>query len=120
MRAKSTSPPQPVVAYPALIGRILAHQRESQGIKQGDLAASLGLSQSAYSRLESGESVLNISQLRNIAGRLGVHPSAVLTWAEQYEAQLRLQGVEIVAEKQGNSAAIVIGLGLLAALLMSR
>jgi transcriptional regulator with XRE-family HTH domain len=119
MSAKSSSPPQPVVTYPSLVGKVLAQQRESRGIKQGDLAAALGLSQSAYSRLESGESVLNLSQLRNVAAHLGLQPDVVLKWAGQYEAQLRQQGVEIVVEKQDNSAAIVIGLGLLAALLMS-
>lgn len=120
MKAKSSTPPTPVVAYPALVGQILAHHREFRNIKQGELAAFLSMSQSAYSRLESGDSVLNLTQLRNIAERLGVQPSAVLTLAEQYEAQLRRQGVQIVAEKQDNSAAIVIGLALLAALLMSR
>lgn len=118
MKAKSSPPPQPVVTYPALVGKILAREREARGIKQGDLAAALGLSQSAYSRLESGDSVLNLSQLRNIAARLGLQPTLILKWADQYELQLRQQGVEIVSEKQDNSAAIVIGLGLLAALLM--
>lgn len=120
MKAKSSPPPKPIVTYPALVGKILAQQREARGIKQGDLATALGLSQSAYSRLESGDSVLNLSQLRNVAARLGLQPTLILKWADQYEAQLRQQGVEIVSEKQDNSAAIVIGLGLLAALLMGR
>jgi transcriptional regulator with XRE-family HTH domain len=118
MKAQSSPPPKPVVTYPSLVGRILAQQREARGIKQGDLAARLGLSQSAYSRLESGESVLNLSQLRNVATQLGLQPSQILKWADQYEAQLRQQGVDVVAEKQDHTAAIAIGLGLLAALLL--
>ncbi|WP_424191190.1 helix-turn-helix domain-containing protein [Ampullimonas aquatilis] len=119
MKAKSTPQPlKPVVTYPSLVGRILAQQREARGIKQGELAAQLGLSQSAYSRLESGESVLNLSQLRNVAAQLGLQPSQVLKWADQYEAQLRQQGVDVVAEKQDHTAAIAIGFGLLAALLL--
>lgn len=89
-------------------------------IKQGDLAKALGLSQSAYSRLESGDSVLNLSQLRNVAKWLGKQPSEVLQMADQYEAQLRLQGVDVISEKQNDTAAIAIGLGLLAALFLSK
>lgn len=120
MNTKSSPSPRPVVAYPSLVGKVVAHHREYRGIKQSDLAAVLGLSQSAYSRLEAGESVLNLSQLRKIAEHFDVPTAQVLSWADQYEVQLRQQGVQIVAEKQDNSAAIVIGLGLLAALLMSR
>ena len=118
MRTKSSPPPKPIVTYPALVGRILAQQREARGIKQGALATALGMSQSAYSRLESGDSVLNLSQLRGVAAQLGLQPAQVLKWADQYEAQLRQQGVDVISEKQDNSAAIAVGLGLLAALLM--
>jgi transcriptional regulator with XRE-family HTH domain len=119
MQAKSTPPQKPLVTYPALVGKILAQQREARGIKQGDLAATLGLSQSAYSRLESGDSVLNLSQLRNAAIQLGLHPAQVLQWADEYAARLQQQGVDVISEKPDNPAAIAIGLGLLAALLMS-
>lgn len=119
MQKKSTPPPRPLVTYPALVGKILAQQREARGVKQGDLAAAIGLSQSAYSRLESGESILNLAQLRNAAMQLGLNPSQVIHWADTYEAQLRQQGVEVLSEKPDNPAAIAIGLGLLAALLMS-
>lgn len=118
MQSKSTVPPKPLVTYPALVGKILAQQREARGIKQGDFAAAIGLSQSAYSRLEAGESVLNLSQIRNAAMKLGLAPFQILHWADQYEAQLREQGVEVLSEKPDNAAALAIGLGLLAALLM--
>lgn len=120
MRQKSSTAPKPIVTYPTLVGRILAHQREAKGIKQGDLARALGLSQSAYSRLESGESVLNLSQLRNVAAQFGLQPNQVLQLANKYESQLRQHGVDVVSDKQDNAAAMAIGLGLLAALLLSR
>lgn len=70
------------LATPNAPGRqILAQQREARGIKQGDFAASIGISQSAYSRLEAGESVLNLSQIRNAAMQLGVSPFEILHWA---------------------------------------
>lgn len=116
---KSTPSQRPVVTYPSLVGQILARAREAQGIKQGALATALGLSQSAYSRLESGDSVLNVSQLRTIATQLGSSSGQILQQADQYETQLRQQGVDVVSEKQANPAAIAVGLGLLAALLLS-
>lgn len=83
------------------------------------MAEALGLSPSAYSRLESGDSVMNVAQLRNAAARVGLQTSQVLAIADQYASRLRQQGVEVVSEKQDRSAAIAVGLGLLAALLMS-
>lgn len=118
MQTASTPPPQPVVAYPALVGRLLVQRREQLGLKQGALAEAIGLSQSAYSRLESGDSVLNLSQLRNVCSHLGLSPAQLLHAADRYEAQLRRQGVDVVAEKPSNPAAVAIGLGLLAAMFL--
>ena len=119
MQSKSTPKTIPAVAYSSLVGKILAQQREAKGLKQGDLAGVLGLSQSAYSRLESGDSVLNVSQLRNACGHLKIRPSLVLGLADEYESELRRQGVKIILEKPTDPAAIAIGLGLLAALLLN-
>ena len=77
------------------------------------------MSQSAYSRLESGDSVVNLAQLHVIAPRLGMSPSEVLNSADQYAARLRHQGVDVVSEKPSNPAAVAIGLGLLVALLLA-
>ena len=118
MQKKSTPQIQPVVTYPALVGRLIVQRREQIGLKQGQVATALGISQSAYSRLESGDSILNLSQLRNVCAQLGIGPARLLQEAEQCELQLRSQGVNVVAEKSINPAAIAIGLGLLAALLL--
>lgn len=120
MQPKSSIPPQGVVAYPTLVGKVLAQRRQSLGIKQSDLAAALKMSQSAYSRLESGDSVVNLAQLHIIASQLRTLPSEVLKSADQYGARLRQQGVDVVSEKPINPAAVAIGLGLLAALLLAR
>jgi transcriptional regulator with XRE-family HTH domain len=93
--------------------------REHQGLKQGDFAAKVGLSQSAYSRLEKGDSVLNLSQLHKICAELHVTPGSVLEKADRLEQQLKAQGVEVKHEKPDDQAALLVGLGLLAALLLS-
>jgi transcriptional regulator with XRE-family HTH domain len=83
------------------------------------MASAIGLSQSAFSRLEAGESVLNLSQLRNVAAHLKMRPAELLKLADRYEELLRQQGVDVISEKQDESAAIVLGLGLLGALLLA-
>lgn len=118
MQDRSNPTARPVVAYPALVGKLLVRRREQLGMKQGDVAASIGLSQPAYSRLESGDSVLNLTQLRKVCATLGVSPAQLLHAADDYEQRLRQQGVDVVAEKPTNPAAIAIGLGLLAAIML--
>lgn len=117
---RMSSPGQaPTVAYSALVGRLLSQRREQIGMKQGELAAAMGLSQSAYSRWESGESVLNLAQLRGVCERLGVKPAQVLQRADWYETQLGRQGVRVLAEKPTDPVSIAIGLGLLAAVFLT-
>lgn len=111
--------PEGALAYPAVVGQILASIREGRGQKQGDVAARVGLSQSAYSRLEKGDSVMNLAQLHKVCAELGESPSAVLHRADNIEKQLKAQGVQVLPEKPDNAAAALVGLGLLAALLLS-
>jgi transcriptional regulator with XRE-family HTH domain len=111
--------PEGALAYPAVVGRVLARIREQRGEKQGDIAAKVGLSQSAYSRLEKGDSVMNLAQLHSVCAVLGQTPGAVLQQADALEQQLKAQGVQVSHDKPDDAAALVIGLGLLAALLMS-
>lgn len=116
----SRAAPKPLITYPALVGKVIAHTREQLGVKQGEFAQRLGSSQSAYSKLESGDSVFNLTQLHRICEKLGIQPSALLKRADEYEKQLRKSGVEIVSSKEDNTAAILIGIAFLGALLLGR
>lgn len=118
-RSSTVDRPEGALAYPAVVGQILASIREQRGEKQGDIAARVGLSQSAYSRLEKGDSVMNLAQLHKVAAELQTTPSAVLQRADAIQMQLKAQGVEVLPEKPDNAAAALVGLGLLAALLLS-
>lgn len=119
MHKKSSILPSGIVTYPTLVGKVLEQQRRRLGIKQSNLAAALKMSQSAYSRLESGDSVVNLAQLHIIAPQLKMLPSEVLKSADQYAKDLLQQGVHVVSEKQSNQAAVAIGLALLVALLLA-
>lgn len=110
---------QGVVPYSVVVGRVLQQRRTQLGLHQNNLAAALGITQSAYSRLESGDTALSLTQLRIAAAVLQAPASAILASAEQYSNYLQLQGVQITDEKKDNSAAVLIGLGLLAAAMVA-
>lgn len=119
MRSLSTpAMPQPEVPYTALLGQLLKHHRlnRPRPVDQQSMATALGLSQSAYSRLESGDTNITAWQLRVCAQQLGVSPSQLLLQVEQHERMLEAQGVTVVAEKKTNPTAALIGLALLTAL----
>lgn len=103
--------------YSALWGQVIKAERLRQGIDQGRIATELGLSQSAYSRLESGDSTMSVWQMHECARLLGLPVAQLLQRVDQYQVQLTMQGVAIVAEKRTNPAAALIGLAILAALL---
>lgn len=54
------------------LGQRIAAARSRRGLSQGDLAESVGLSQSAISRIESGERSIDSLELAKIAKQLGV------------------------------------------------
>lgn len=118
-RSSTVDRPEGALAYPAVVGKILASVRDRRGEKQGDFAARVGLSQSAYSRLEKGDSVMNLAQLHKVCAELQVTPGEVLNRADQIEQQLKAQGVEVQHEKPDDQAALLVGLALLAALFLS-
>ncbi len=113
----SNTSPKGVVPYTSIVGKLLQQQREARGILQTTVAEAVGLSQSAYSRLEKGESAMSITQLRQISQVIGAQPNSILAEAEKHATALKRRGVEVTEEKPNNTAALLIGLGILLALL---
>lgn len=114
------SPPslvQPTITYGALIGKIVLHHRKLRGIDQAAVAAALGVTQSAYSKLELGQTSMTVTQLRMIAESLGLAPQDLLGEVEMHATHLRAQGVEVKNEREVSPAGLLVGLGILAALL---
>jgi len=97
---------------------VIEHHRTQRKVQQEQIATSLGITQSAYSKLEKGQSAISVMQLNTVAAGLQMQSATILQGAERYAAHLRQQGVEITNEKQDSSAAgLLIALGLLAALI---
>lgn len=115
--SSNATPPQPAIPYMALVGQVILGHRGRKGLHQKDLAAALGVTQSAYSRIEQGDTAISISQLRVIGRRLDIAPGDLLRDADMLAERLRVQGVAVSDEKGIQPAAVMIGLGILAAIL---
>jgi transcriptional regulator with XRE-family HTH domain len=62
----------------AILGRVLARIREERGIKQGDLAARLGLPASYLSKIENGTRRLDVIELIQIAAAMDVDAGEIV------------------------------------------
>ena len=116
MNRTATQIPKPTISYATLVGRIVEHHRTNARIHQEAMAQALSISQSAYSRLEQGQSAMSVTQLRMIAEKLGTTPDFLLHHTAQYANQMRVQGVTVTDDKQVSAAGVLIALGILAAL----
>ena len=106
----------PVLTYASVVGQVVERLRKQRGITQTTFAMALGITQPAYSRLEQGQSTLNVIQLGEVAAHLNTTPAEILKQADLMANQLRRAGVEITADKEISGAALLVGLGILAAL----
>jgi transcriptional regulator with XRE-family HTH domain len=118
MKSKSTpSMPAAVLPYNMLVGKILQKRRELIEKNQSEIAEASELTQSAYSRIESGQTAITISNLRVICRALGLSADAVIKEADGLAKQLESQGVSVPLEKPEDGdnlkAALLIGLGVL-------
>ena len=114
-----SSRPAPQVPYTALVGSIIRSHRERAGLQQIDIASALGIMQPAYSRIEQGGTSITVAQLRVIARKLEIAPSQLLDEADSWTEHLRRQGVAVTDAKEVPKAALALGLGMLAALLIA-
>lgn len=112
----ATPIPKPAITFARVIGTVVEHHRKRRSLTQEAMARALGVSQSAYSRLEQGQSAMSVTQLRAVAAQLNLSPGALMQNAEGYATQLQQQGVSISDEKPDSAAGLLIALGILAAL----
>lgn len=117
--------PTAVIPYNALVGQVLQKRREVLGKSQGAVAQDIGLTQSAFSRVESGQTALTVSHLRSLSVTLGTTAESILFEVNSLAQQLQAKGVQVPNEKPADNdnevkAALLIGLGVLLAILSSK
>jgi len=64
------------------IGHKIKKLRELRNLTQEHMAASIGLTQGAYSRMELGETEITYSKLEKISAELGMKPEEVIAFNE--------------------------------------
>jgi transcriptional regulator with XRE-family HTH domain len=70
------------MTYDAVVGIVLQYLREHVGTTQADLAKSMNLTVSTWSRIERGQSALSLNQLEKASISLGLRPNQVLKLAD--------------------------------------
>ena len=68
---------------PLQLGQKIKKLRELKNFTQSHVASELGITQSAYSKMELGETELSYSKLTKIAEVLGMAPEEIMTFNEQ-------------------------------------
>lgn len=123
MNAVNPQAVKPVLPYSVLVGKIIEKLRRERELTQSQMAERLQIGQSAYSRLEAGQSAMTLPQLRKVARVMDMSPHQIMEKTEQAAQRLRAQGVEVPDEKAESpleKAGILVALGLLLALASSK
>ena len=68
---------------PLQLGQKIKKLRELKNFTQSHIASELGITQSAYSKMELGETEISYSKLTKIAEVLGIAPEEIMTFNEQ-------------------------------------
>jgi transcriptional regulator with XRE-family HTH domain len=107
---------QQEASYGQIVGQVIRGRRELQGISLATMSQSLALaSPSGWSRVETGDTAMTLSQLRRAARKLGMKPSEIVNQADLLTAQLEASGVVVCDEKSKSIGKWVLGgAGLLA------
>ena len=113
---------KPETTIQSVIGRVIVKIRKEMGMEQASMAASVGVTQSTWSKIERGESALSVEQLIIAAEALNINASVIMSEAEQAIYALKAQGVTVrsmkvaPAEKKSGGGAAMIGAAALGAL----
>lgn len=85
------------VTYAQVVGLTVMLLREERGISMFTLTQRLGLAaMSGYSRWETGQTIISVQQLAQLADVFEMTPTAILTRADAAVARLRQGGVEVI------------------------
>lgn len=109
---------QAETSYPAVIGRILEFKRKELNLDQGDIAKQLGITQSAWSRIERGQSGISMEHLIKVSEILNTKPFEIIQAADEASEKLKSDGVKVHPNVITNSDNIIAVLGLAALSMM--
>jgi len=103
-------------SYVTLVAFSLREHRETSGIPQASMAKGLGISPSALSRIEKGETALTSEQLALAGKTLEIEPSAILQRADAVAQILCDEEWTINATRMKKDEVDLLSLGLITGL----
>jgi transcriptional regulator with XRE-family HTH domain len=113
-------PLKPAATYAEILGRIIVHFRKERGVRQEELAQAIGVSQSAWSRIETGASPLTVTYLARVASVLRLESSDILQAAERVHKQLTVQGVQVqLNDDQHDKGLLFLGAAALTTVILA-
>ena len=87
-------------SYGQIVGQVIRGRRELQGVNLLTMAERVSLATpSGWSRVETGDTAITLSQLRKAARSLGMQPAAIINQADAIAAQLEASGVRVHDDK---------------------
>ena len=105
--------------YQAIVGEVIVLRRKDLGLNQADLAKKIGVSQSAWSRVEKGLSNLTVEQLTKVASVLGVAPNQIIAEADQAKVALELDGIQVAETKSDATGWLLLGAAAIALVILA-
>jgi transcriptional regulator with XRE-family HTH domain len=82
---------------------VLTNLRKERGLEQCQMTLKMGLSQSSYSRLESGKSSFSVDQMYQAALALSISAEELSRRLNGTIAQLNFNDIEVVPQLRGNT-----------------
>jgi transcriptional regulator with XRE-family HTH domain len=95
--------------YSQVVGQVVRGARELRHIDLAGMATAIQLSPSAWSRVETGGSVMSISQLRRAASTLRVQPWELVRQADDLAITLGRQGIPVRDDKPVDVGNVLLG-----------
>lgn len=109
---------QAVTSYNIIVGRILEQRRKEKNLEQSDVASHLDISQSAWSRIERGQTTISVEHLTEVCGLFGIEPHEVLRDADKAKKGLMSKGIQISSKPlSGKDVAAFLSLAALTAMI---
>lgn len=96
--------------YGQIVGQVIRGRRELQGCNVATMAESVQMaSASGWSRVETGDTTITVSQLRKAARKLEMEPWELLHQADVISTQIESSGVTVHDEKPKNVGKWLLG-----------
>ncbi len=87
-------------SYAAILGQMIKQLRENNRLDQADLAEPLGVSVMTVSRIESGDTVLDVPQMEKVARFFGMNPSTFFDDSLKIKEQAERANYKVLQNKK--------------------